>query len=151
MLSLRRWRLPAHSLAHSHSKQFNRKVEHFPSFKMILCDCFCPLLFLAPLSVALRWPLVMPLQWWASTSPYATSIRSCWICFPSATRTRATRSGRKRVVGWLVFIFGTLRSLPLYSFPSSAFSLGYIRRTDELPYHWARLELVRRCKKKWKG
>lgn len=90
-------------------------------------------------------------QWWASTSPYATSTRSCWICFPSATRTRATRSGRRRVVGWPVSIFWTSRSLPLYSFPSFAFSLGYIRRADELPYYWARLELVQRCKKKMKG
>ena len=69
----------------------------------------------------------MPSQWWASTSPYATSIRSCWICFPSATRTRATRSGRKRMVGWLLLIFWTSRSLPFYLFVPSPFLLSIFR------------------------
>lgn len=69
----------------------------------------------------------MPSQWWASTSPYATSIRSCWICFPSATRTRATRSGRKRMVSWLLLIFWTSRSLPFYLFVPSPFLLSIFR------------------------
>lgn len=46
-------------------------------------------------SSALWWPPVTPWQWWVSTSPCATSTRCCWICCPSAIRTRATRYGRR--------------------------------------------------------
>lgn len=45
------------------------------------------------LSAAPRWLLALLWLWWASTSLCATFTRFCWICCPSATRTRATRSG----------------------------------------------------------